>query len=129
MFRKKEAFISGDERVDTIIGKETKLKGSLQATGTVRIDGHFEGDIITQGNIIVGESGIVKATIKARNCTVAGEVNGDIAADLKLEIVSSGKVTGNIQCENLLIGEGAVFHGTCEMLRSVTQLEAAVALD
>jgi cytoskeletal protein CcmA (bactofilin family) len=48
---------------------------------------------------------------------VAGEVNGDVTVEQKLEIVSSGKVNGNIQCENLVIGEGAVFHGNCEMLR------------
>lgn len=129
MFHKKETLVGGDERVDTIIGKETKLKGSLQAVGTVRIDGHYEGDITTQGNVIVGENGIVKANIKARNCIVAGEVSGDIAVDQKLEIVSSGKITGNIQCENLLIGEGAVFHGMCEMLRGSAPLEAAAVLE
>ena len=118
MFGKKEIFSNGVECMDTIIGKDTGFKGSLQATGTLRIDGHFEGDLTTQGSVFVGESGIVKATITAKNCTVAGEVNGDISAGQKLEIVSSGKINGNIVCENLIIGEGAVFHGRCEMRRA-----------
>lgn len=125
MFNKKEALFGGDERLDTIIGKDTSFKGSLQAGGTLRIDGYFEGEITTKGNIVVGENGVIKATIKGRNCTVAGEVNGDISAEQKLEIVSSGKVNGNIQCENLIIGEGAVFHGTCEMPRGGAGEKAA----
>lgn len=122
MFSKKDAFSNGVEHVDTIIGKDTALKGSLQAIGTLRIDGHFEGELATQGNVVVGESGIVKANIKARGCTIAGEVTGDICTGQKLEIVSSGKLKGNIQCENLIIGEGAIFHGTCEMRNGAAAL-------
>jgi cytoskeletal protein CcmA (bactofilin family) len=122
---KKESFSS--ERVDTIIGKDTRFKGSLQGTGTLRIDGYIEGDIATQGDIVVGEGGVVKATVKARNCTVAGEVFGDIVTQEKLEIASSGKVFGNIKAENLIIGEGAIFRGACEMKGNATTLGEAAA--
>lgn len=117
MFGKKDTYNSG-ERVDTVIGKETKFTGSLQTNGTVRIDGYFEGDIVITGDIMIGEGGTVKANIKARNCTVSGEVYGDIIAEQKIEIVSSGKVYGNITAANLLIGEGAIFCGTCDMKKN-----------
>lgn len=124
MFGKKDAYNSG-ERVDTIIGKETKFIGSLQTNSTVRIDGYIEGDIVTKGDILIGEGGTVKASIKARNCIVGGEVYGDIAVDQKLEIASSGQVYGNIYADNLLIGEGAIFRGTCEMKNKLGSDDAA----
>lgn len=126
MFGRKDAHNSG-ERVDTIIGKETKFIGSLHTTGTIRIDGSFEGDIVTKGDILVGEGGLVKATINSRNCTIAGEVHGDIFAELKLEIAPTGKVYGNIVADNLMIGEGAVFRGTCEMKKSIPTDDAVAA--
>lgn len=115
MFGKAGVFSGGGDRVDTIIGKDTRFKGTLQAIATLRIDGHFEGEIDTQGDVFIGEGGIAKATIKARNCIVSGEISGDIVVEQKLEIASTGKIVGNIKCENLIIGEGAVFSGICEM--------------
>jgi cytoskeletal protein CcmA (bactofilin family) len=129
MFGKKEVFTTS-EKVDTIIGRDTKFKGSLQASGTLRIDGYLEGDIVTQGDIFVGEGGVVKATVKARNCTIAGEVHGDICTEQKLEIAPSGKIYGNIQTANLVIGEGAIFRGACEMRRGGSSTaEAAASVD
>jgi cytoskeletal protein CcmA (bactofilin family) len=124
---KKEVYNS--ERVDTIIGKDTRFKGSLQGSATLRVDGYFEGDIATQGDVVIGEGGVVKATIKARNCTVAGEVFGDIVAQQKLEIAPSGKVFGNIKAENLLIGEGAIFRGACDMQAATNIGEAAATIE
>lgn len=119
---KKEAYNNSVERVDTIIGKDTKFIGSINANSSIRIDGTFEGDIVTKGELLIGEGGMLKATINSRNCVVAGEVHGDIVASQKLEISPSGKVYGNIVADNLLIGEGAVFRGTCEMKKISAKL-------
>jgi cytoskeletal protein CcmA (bactofilin family) len=120
MFGKKEqesTNIRNIDKVDTIIGKGTEIKGSVEGTGVIRVDGKIEGDIHTSGDVIVGETGKVYADIKARHVTAAGEVHGNIQAQGKLEIIAKGKVYGDIQVSSLVINDGAIFEGKSEMIK------------
>lgn len=103
------------EQVDTLIGRDTNIKGSIDAKGTIRFDGQFEGEISTAGAVIIGETGNIKAQLKARAATVAGTVNGNMTITEKLELLSSAKIYGDIKVGMLIISEGAVFKGACEM--------------
>ncbi len=103
------------DQVETIIGKDTQFKGTIRAAGTVRIDGQVEGEISTKGDIIVGETGAVKAQIQARSATIAGSVLGNAEITDKLELTPTAKLHGDIKTGILIIGEGAVFKGACEM--------------
>ncbi len=118
MFGKKEPVAINMDKIDTIIGRETEIKGTISAKGVIRIDGRAEGQVLVSGDILVGETAFLLAEVKARHITVAGEIRGNVAAEGKLEILSSGKVYGDIQVANLVIGEGAVFKGKCEMTDS-----------
>lgn len=115
MFGGKKTTTSFGEHIETIIGKETQFKGSVNAAGTIRIDGKFEGEVSTAGDAIIGEAGNLKATIKARNATIAGIVNGNMDIAEKLELLPTGKLYGDIKVGVLIIGEGATFKGACEM--------------
>jgi cytoskeletal protein CcmA (bactofilin family) len=110
--KKSEAF---SDQVETLIGHTTTLKGSLTSNGALRIDGQFEGDIATTADLIIGEAGQVKATISAKNAMVAGVVTGNMDVNDKLELLPSAKVVGDLKVGTLIIGEGAVFKGNCEM--------------
>lgn len=114
MFGSKKS-IGISDQVETIIGQNTTVKGSLTTGGALRIDGEFEGDITTTADLIVGESGRIKATVGARNVVVAGSVTGNMDIGDKLELLPSAKVTGDLKAGVLIIGEGAVFKGNCEM--------------
>jgi cytoskeletal protein CcmA (bactofilin family) len=103
------------DQVETLIGKDTQIKGAINAGGTIRIDGQVEGEVTTKGDIIVGETGIIKALLRARNATVAGTVHGNTEIMDKLELSPSAKLYGDIKTGILIIGEGAVFKGACEM--------------
>ena len=117
MFGSKNApILSGlSDQIETIIGKDTQFKGTINAGGAIRIDGLVEGEISTKGDIIVGETGEVRALIKARSATIAGSVHGDTDVLDKLELTSSAKLYGDIKTGILIIGEGAIFKGACEM--------------
>ena len=103
------------EQVETIIGRDTKVQGSVVAGGTLRVDGQVDGEIVAKGDIVVGETGSVKAQIKGRSATIAGVVHGNVEVTDKLELASSAKLYGDIKTGILIIGEGAVFKGACEM--------------
>jgi len=104
-------------KVDTIIGKGTIVKGNVTASGILRIEGELEGELNSQGDIIVGETGSVKAGIKARSVTVVGQVEGNIEAQERLEIRSGGAVTGDVTVGQIFIDEGASFNGNCSMVK------------
>lgn len=123
MFGKKEEETVSRQssgKVETIIGKETNVKGSVTGSDVLRIDGKVEGDITTSGDVIVGETGIVQAEVNAKDVTVAGEIHGNTKAEGKLEIISSGKVIGDIKVQNLIIRDGAKFEGKSEMIKEKT---------
>jgi len=113
MIKKKKKYRS--EIVNTVIGEDTHFTGSLNTQKSVRIEGFFEGEIISQGEIFVGENSKVKANLIAKNVVVAGEVIGNIEAINGLEIYRSGRVVGDITGDHLYVEEGAIYKGRVNM--------------
>lgn len=102
-------------RPETSIGANTSIVGSLKCDGNMRIDGSFEGDIEVLGDLIIGATGRVIATIKATNIHVSGAVKGELTATEQLQISHTGKVWGDINATALQIEPGGVFRGQSAM--------------
>ncbi len=100
---------------ETTIGANTRFVGTLTSDGNIRIDGSVEGDIEVLGNLIVGETGRVIATVKAQNIHVSGAVKGEVTATEKLEISPTGKIWGDITTGALQIDPGGLFRGQSTM--------------
>jgi cytoskeletal protein CcmA (bactofilin family) len=107
--------LPADGKLDTIVGRETEFKGVLTSSGIIRIDGRVEGEVIHKGDIAIGETGTVNASIKARNVTIAGTVTGNVDAAGRLELLPTARLFGDITVSALVISEGAVFRGGSEM--------------
>ncbi|MFQ5329981.1 MAG: polymer-forming cytoskeletal protein, partial [Thermodesulfobacteriota bacterium] len=80
------------------------------------------GEIDSTGTLIVGDEGVVEATIKVNTAVITGEVRGEINAASRIDLRKPCKMYGNLKTPNLIIGEGVVFEGNCEM----GNLESAV---
>lgn len=106
----------GNRKIDTLIGHESLITGRLESAGTIRVDGKFEGDIITKSDLVVGENGQVQGKIKAKNITVAGLIKGELEATGKLELAPNATVEGEAKMSLLVVEEGAVFQGNCQQL-------------
>lgn len=113
MFKKK--INNSSDKVDTMIGEGTEFNGSIVTNGTIRVDGKVEGEVTTEGDIIIGETGKVKANAKGKNITIAGEINGNIEGTGKLELLPTAKLLGDIKVDDLYVDSGAIFQGNCEM--------------
>jgi len=118
MLKKKDAspIITEGGPVSTVLGRETSFQGVMEFKKPLQINGHFEGELITDGVVIIGEGAMVKANIRAGIVVVAGEVTGNIEARTRLEMMTSGKVYGNVKTAKLQIADGVVFDGNCEMI-------------
>jgi cytoskeletal protein CcmA (bactofilin family) len=105
-----------DAFVNSIIGEGAKFTGDIELSGLIRIDGDFSGLIKKADRVLIGKTGRVKSSIKARVVVVGGAVMGDIIAEERLTILSTAMVVGNVKAPNLAIEEGVVFHGLCEVI-------------
>ena len=122
MWKEKENMKKYDEQIKAYMGKDTVFNGALTFDGTVRIDGKFEGKVITEDTLVVGETGHLVAEISAGTVICMGRVEGTVIASKKIEIHSSSKVIGNVQSPALYIELGGVMDGTCHMDEKQTKI-------
>ncbi len=93
-----------------------EIKGTIKFGQAMRIDGNFEGELITDnGDLVVGKTGSVKANIRVRRAIIEGRVEGDIKASDKVEIRQKAQIKGNLQAKELVIEEGVIFTGKCKV--------------
>ncbi len=106
-------------RLSGFVGHGTVLTGETNFQAMLRVDGHLIGTVASDtGTLLVGTNGQVDANIMVTAAMINGTVNGDILASEKIQLGRTAKVVGNIQTPRLLIEDGAVFEGSCSMLKS-----------
>lgn len=103
----------GPEANASYLGAGTEFKGTLTFEGNIRLDGNFEGEIISGGSITVGEGARVKADIVTGSALVHGQVEGNITAKERIELRSTARVIGDIKSPVLAIAEGVILEGKC----------------
>lgn len=107
------------DKVTTIIGPGTRVEGTLEAKGIIRVDGMVAGKVITPAELIIGEEGKVEADIDAGSLVIAGVLTGNANVRGLLEIKQGGTLRGDLQADKVIMEEGASFDGRCTMKRDV----------
>jgi cytoskeletal protein CcmA (bactofilin family) len=114
MFRRDKPTGPATDKIETVIGTNTSMRGDIRSDGGVRVDGIFEGALQTAGNLIVGEGAKIVADITAHNVSVAGAIKGNIDAN-RVEILSTGRVWGDVTVNSFLLDEGGFVRGEIVM--------------
>src|SRR5262245_6411458 len=108
--------LSGDSSdVESLIGEHTHFEGTLKCQGAVRLLGTVQGEIQSAGTIIVEDKAHITARLTAAHVTIAGQVDGQVYCEGRVEIRPTGRVTGEISAGALIIQEGAYFDGNSKM--------------
>ena len=108
-----------DGSLSGFVGSGTVITGEASFKSMLRVDGRFSGRISSAGGaLIVGAGGQVDANIEVAVATIHGVVNGDIIASDRIELGRAAKLNGNIQTPSLMIEQGAIFEGSCKMLKA-----------
>jgi cytoskeletal protein CcmA (bactofilin family) len=93
------------------LGRGGRLEGNLTFSGTVRVDATFQGSIVTDGVLVVGDAAKVDAEIACGTVVVEGEVNGNVTARESVEIRRTATVRGDVETPSLSVERGAIFEG------------------
>jgi cytoskeletal protein CcmA (bactofilin family) len=101
--------------INTLLGRGSEFEGKLTFEGTVRIDGTLRGEVFSDDVLIVGEGARVEAEIDVGEIIVQGAVMGNIRAKRSIELLTPGRVKGDLTTPSLQIDKGVIFEGRCFM--------------
>lgn len=99
------------EGIGSVIGENAKMKGEFTTTGSVNIDGEFEGILKAGREVVVSPAGKVSGEIEGNSIIISGKVDGNIRVKETLEIAKTGKVNGDLSGAKIVIEEGSSYHG------------------
>ena len=120
----------GMERTAVNIGKSVVIKGELNGSEDLTIEGQVEGKIELRQNVLtIGPNGRIKAQVFAKSVIVLGEVTGNVTATEKVDIRDNGSVDGDIAAPRVAIAEGAHFRGSIDMQRTGGKTAAETKTD
>ena len=106
-------------RLSGFVGYGTVLQGETTFQAMLRVDGHLTGRVTSEtGTLIVGSTGRVDANVFVASAVVGGTINGDIIATERLELGRTAHVVGNIQAPRLVVEDGALLEGSCQMTKA-----------
>jgi len=109
----------GREKTAVNIGKSVVIKGELNGSEDLTIEGQVEGKIELRQNVLtIGANGKIKAQVFAKSVVILGEVVGNVSASDKVDIRDNGSVDGDIAAPRVAIAEGAHFRGSIDMQKS-----------
>jgi cytoskeletal protein CcmA (bactofilin family) len=113
-------------RAGASISQGIKIKGEVTGSEDLFVDGVVEGKVnLSNGILTIGPNGSVKADVDAREVMVSGRIEGNITAREKVQLWSSGQVSGEVRTERLAIEEGATLRGKVEAGKSAAKSVAA----
>lgn len=95
----------------TIVGSSAKLEGKLEIADSIQIECEVGGELSVGGKLVIGEKGVVNANVQTVDAIVMGVYEGNMVATGNVEIAETGRVTGNIETDSLVISKGGFFNG------------------
>lgn len=107
-------FDKKNEKLESIIGSNTKIEGNISTKGTLRIDGRLTGNIETDW-LIIGEKAIVKGNVSVAGVAIAGYLEGNVTSKEIIELKRTGQIRGDVTTAKLVVIEGGMVDGKISM--------------
>lgn len=98
------------------ISEGTRIKGEINSPYDIRLDGEFEGKVVSSGKVIIGEKAAVKGDIVCGNMDVYGKIDGNIFVREVLALKQGCEVNGNLCIRRLIVELDSSFNGNCRMV-------------
>jgi cytoskeletal protein CcmA (bactofilin family) len=104
-----------EQAADTIVSSGSRVEGTLQVEGSLRIDGRLEGVLAVNGRLVVGAGAEIQAEVSAIEALVAGRIRGNLRARESVELLQGSRLEGDVFTKCFRIEDGAFFQGNCHM--------------
>lgn len=117
----------GDHSVNTIIGPNSDVRGDLETGGFTRVDGNMRGDLDVKGRVVVGERARMRGNLTGTSVTIGGIVSGNVLADERLVVLSTGLVLGDVITRRIQADDGCVIHGRIIVCKDDASWNSAVS--
>ena len=111
--------------VKNLIGKDTVIKGDVESSGDIRVDGKLIGSLKSNSKIVVGPTGIVEGDMTCKQAEISGVVKGVLICEELTTLKSTSRVEIDMNTKQLCIEVGAVFTGKCQMAQSAQSAQMA----
>ena len=99
----------------TLIGEGAVVEGAVYVPHALRVDGTIKGKLQTAEMLTVGVTAVIEADVIAKSAVIGGTVKGNVTVHDRVELQSKASVIGDLRTRELMINDGAVFHGNCSM--------------
>ena len=114
---KRRASVASRKKLTAFLDEGSEIEGKYTFTGTVLLNGKFQGEIDSPDTLIIGERGVVNASVRAGTLVVNGELVGNVHASERVELSGRARVFGDLEAPVIVLEEGVRFEGHCRMPR------------
>lgn len=117
---------SDSSELNAFLGVGTEYRGKLDFVGTVRIDGRFEGEISTDGDLILGRKATITGSVRVGRLTSCGRIDGDVVVKERTVLEKTSVLNGSLTTPSLVVEQGAVIEGGIAMTEEGEQAEPKI---
>jgi cytoskeletal protein CcmA (bactofilin family) len=114
------SLVSEPSTSKNILTSDVELTGTLKFDSEMIFDGKLDGEIISEGTLILGKNAVVKGEVRTKSVTIHGTVNGNVTVQERCELKSNAELLGDLKAMRIIIEEGATFIGHSEVTPSKT---------
>ncbi|MFM8365414.1 MAG: polymer-forming cytoskeletal protein [Verrucomicrobiota bacterium] len=116
------SLVSEPSTSKNILTSDVELTGTLKFDSEMIFDGKLDGEIISEGTLILGKNAVVKGEVRTKSVTIHGTVNGNVTVQERCELKSNAELLGDLKAMRIIIEEGATFIGHSEVTPSKSGL-------
>lgn len=100
-----------------IVGQQSRVEGKFDVADSIEIECEIGGELTVGGRLVIGEHGVVTADVHTVDAVIKGRYDGNMVATGNVEITATGRVSGNIETDSLVISQGGFFNGNVAKIR------------
>lgn len=112
---RRRASVASRKKLTAFLDEGSEIEGKYTFSGTVLLNGKFQGEIASPDTLIIGERGVVNASVRAGTLVVNGELVGNVHASERVELSGKARVFGDLESPIIVLEEGVIFEGHCRM--------------
>ena len=101
----------------SIVGQQSRVEGKSEVADSIQIECEVGGELSVGGRLIIGEHGVVTADVRTVDAVIKGRYDGNMVATGNVEITATGRVSGNLETDSLVISQGGFFNGNVAKIR------------